>query len=209
MVLDADAGTPEPARPLRITSTRRAAGRITAIAALVAAVGWILLRPTAPAATRSIPVIDPSTGAAVVEAARVGRPAPPFAWSVGGNAAGSLESLRGRVVVLNWWATWCPSCREEMPALDRIAATERDVVVLAVDLHQDEGMVEGYLGRLGLRHMLVVIDPDGSTARRYAFPALPSTYFVDAAGMVRHVALGGPMSEEQIRAGIAAARAGR
>jgi cytochrome c biogenesis protein CcmG/thiol:disulfide interchange protein DsbE len=139
-------------------------------------------------------------------APRLGQLAPDFEWQEPGGERRRLSDLRGSVVVLNWWATWCGPCKAEMPALQRAARSEPGVVVLAVDWQEDEPRVVDFVRRLELADLKVVIDPNGETARRYALAALPQTFFIDPSGVIRHLELGGPMDDEAIRKGIAKAR---
>jgi cytochrome c biogenesis protein CcmG/thiol:disulfide interchange protein DsbE len=108
-------------------------------------------------------------------------------------------------VVVNFWATWCPPCREELPALQRVAASEPDVVVLEVDLMEPGDKARSFLESLGLDRLQPVLDSDGATTRRYGVLILPSTFFVDAGGVIRHLELRG-VTEDLIRAGIRKAR---
>ncbi len=136
-----------------------------------------------------------------------GRYAQNFEWVHPSGKVERLSDLRGRVVVLNWWGTWCEPCTEEMPALDRVAVSEADVVFLEVDLYETEDAVARFFDKYGLRHLVPVIDWNGVAARRYSLGAgIPQTFFLDAQGVIRHVELGGPMDEEMIRGGIARAR---
>ena len=106
---------------------------------------------------------------------------------------------------MNFWATWCPPCREEMPALQRVAASEPDVVVLEVDLMEPGDKARSFLDSLGLDRLQPVLDGDGATTRRFGVLSLPSTFFVDKTGVIRHLELTA-MSEAQIRTGIQKAR---
>lgn len=136
-----------------------------------------------------------------------GRYALNFEWVYPSGKVQRLSDLRGKVVVLNWWATWCEPCREEMPTLERVARSEPQVVFLEVDLYEHEDDVAKFFERFGLLHLLPVIDFNGVAARRYAGGAgIPQTYFLDVKGVIRFVELGGPMPEETIRQGIARAR---
>lgn len=136
-----------------------------------------------------------------------GRYAPNFDWVYPSGKVQRLSDLRGKVVVLNWWATWCEPCREEMPALERVARSEPEIVFLEVDLYEHEDDVAAFFEKFGLLHLLPVVDFNGVAARKYALSAgIPQTHFIDAKGVIRYVELGGPMSEETIRQGIARAR---
>ncbi len=117
----------------------------------------------------------------------------------------SLASYRGKVVVVNFWATWCAPCREEMPALQRVAASEPDVVFLEVDLMEPADRARSFLDSLGLDRLQPVFDSDGATTRRFGVLSLPSTFFVDKDGVIRHLELA-QMTEERIRNGIRKAR---
>ena len=139
-------------------------------------------------------------------APRIGAPAPNFEWVEPGGRVRRLSDLRGKIVVLNWWATWCGPCRAEMPALQRVARANPDVVVLEVDLQEDEEQVATFFERLELRDLVSVIDPNGETAKRYALAAVPQTFFIGEDGTIRHLEIGGPMDDETIKKGIAKAR---
>lgn len=143
-------------------------------------------------------------------AARIGALAPDFEWQEPDGSRRRLSDLRGKVVVVNWWATWCPPCRAEMPALQRVARESPEVVVLAVDLQEDERQVLDFFERLALDNLKPVIDPNGQTARRYLVggTGIPQTFFIGVDGTVRHIEPGGPMDDDLVRRGIAKARAG-
>jgi thiol-disulfide isomerase/thioredoxin len=83
-------------------------------------------------------------------AGRIGAIAPDFEWTGEDGKVHRLSSYRGKVVVVNFWATWCPPCREELPALQRVAASEPDVVVLEVDLMEPGDKARSFLDSLGL-----------------------------------------------------------
>ena len=106
---------------------------------------------------------------------------------------------------MNFWATWCLPCREEMPALQRVAASEPDIVVLEVDLMEPGDKARSFLDSLGLDRLQPVLDSDGATTRRFGVLTLPSTFFVDKDGVIRHLELR-QMTEAMIRTGIQKAR---
>ncbi len=183
-----------------------------AVAALVLATAAAVLIP-APAAVPSPPPQVPAPSGRVgaiyqlIEhegsAGRVGALAPIFAWATPDGRLTDLAALRGRPVVITFWATWCVPCRKEMPAFDRVAARRPNVAFLEVDLQEDADTVLGFFDQLGLRHLQPILDPGARTARRYGVVALPTTFFVNPAGVVRHVEVGGPMSEQTIESRIA------
>ncbi len=142
-----------------------------------------------------------STTGGQIPAPREGFLAPDFTLDLltGGQAA--LLDLRGTVVVINFWASWCPPCRAEMPALDRVyeAHRARGLEILAVNTtYQDtEAAATDFAVRNNLSFP-ILLDRDGSVSARYQLRALPSTYFVDRNGVIRRVVVGGPMSEAVI-----------
>lgn len=138
-------------------------------------------------------------------AGRIGAMAPDFEWIGDDGQTLRLSSFRGKVVVVNFWATWCRPCREEMPALQRVAASEPDVVVLEVDLMESGDKARSFLDSLGLDKLQPVLDTDGATTRRFGVLTIPSTFFIDKDGVIRHLELT-QMSEERIRSGINKAR---
>jgi thiol-disulfide isomerase/thioredoxin len=94
-----------------------------------------------------------------------------------------LASFRGHVVVLDFWASWCPPCREQ---LERLAALEKDIpglVVLAVNVDTRRDKVERYVKRMVMPRR-VVLDPKGTIAGRYAVQGMPWTVLVDPRGQI-------------------------
>ena len=138
-------------------------------------------------------------------AGRIGATAPDFEWTGADGQTLRLSSYRGKVVIVNFWATWCPPCRQELPVLQRVAASEPDVVVLEVDLMEPGDKARSFLDSLGLDRLQPVLDSDGATTRRFGVLSLPSTFFVDKDGVIRHLELTA-VSEAQIRTGIKKAR---
>ena len=197
------ATAPEPEREPTALPRWIAAIIIGAIAlASLAALLWPLLNKPAT-------VTDAGVIRAQIEAdgaaGRIGAPAPDFEWTSLDGQTLRLSTYRGKVVVVNFWATWCPPCREEMPALQRVAASEPDVIVLEVDLMEPGDKARSFLDLLGLDRLQPVLDGDGATTRRFGVLSLPSTFFVDKTGVIRHLELTA-MSEAQIRTGIQKAR---
>ncbi len=136
----------------------------------------------------------------------VGKLAPDFEWATPDGRTQRLSDLHGAPVVVNFWATWCVPCREEMPALERAAKADTTVRFLAVDLDEDGERIRGFFDGLALERLVPLLDVNAQAARRFGVASLPSTFFVDAAGVVRDVEIGGPMSDARIRAGVAKAR---
>ncbi len=111
--------------------------------------------------------------------------APDFAFVTDDGVEYRLSDLRGRPVVLNFWATWCPPCRAEMPALDAAYLEYKDegLVILAVNQMDNREQVERFREAMGL-HMPIVLDTQGAVGQAYWVRGLPTSFFVDAEGQV-------------------------
>jgi cytochrome c biogenesis protein CcmG, thiol:disulfide interchange protein DsbE len=139
-------------------------------------------------------------------AGRVGAAAPDFEWNAPDGSTRTLATLRGKVVVVNFWATWCKPCRTEMPLLNSVARGS-DAVFLAIDLQEDGARARSFFDQLGLDRLEPILDLDGQTTRRYGvITGLPQTFFVDAQGVIRHVERGELTEADAIREGIARSR---
>jgi thiol-disulfide isomerase/thioredoxin len=99
----------------------------------------------------------------------------------------TMDRFKGRVVLLNLWATWCGPCREEMPSIDRLQAQlgGEDFTVLALSLDQG-GLtpVRHFYQQLGIRHLDIYLDPPNALALALKVPALPTTLVIDRAGQI-------------------------
>jgi len=132
-----------------------------------------------------------------------GRAAPDFTLQTTAGESITLSDLRGKVVVLNFWATWCPPCRAEMPALQEVYDARRaDVIVLAVNQNEPPSLVEDFGREQGLTFPLL-LDPDYVVNDDYRVSLLPSTFFIDRAGVIRDIVYGGPMNRALIESKIA------
>lgn len=120
-----------------------------------------------------------------------------------------LRDLRGQVVVLNFWATWCPPCRAEMPTLGKIAREYQgqDVVILGINstVQDDVNAIPGFLAQREITFP-ILLDKSGKVTRLYGIRALPTTFFVGPDGIIRFVTIGGPISEVTLRAQIEGSR---
>ena len=131
---------------------------------------------------------------------KLGTPAPALALAQLGGGTVDLTSLRGRPVVVNFWATWCGPCRDEMPELAARwrAHQSAGLEVLAVNsTDQERGKdVRRFVERLALPFP-ILLDERGRMRERCALTTLPTTVFVDSAGVVRAVH-SGALSPEQL-----------
>ncbi|MEO6973182.1 MAG: TlpA disulfide reductase family protein [Rhodoferax sp.] len=97
-----------------------------------------------------------------------------------------LADLRGRAVLLNFWATWCPPCRAEMPSLQDMAAIygPDKVVVLAINF-KESSATAGRFAQASALSLPVLLDPDGNVARQWGVRVFPTTVLIDSAGQPR------------------------
>ncbi len=97
-----------------------------------------------------------------------------------------LAALRGRVVVLNFWATWCPPCVEEMPSLERLhrALSDDGLAVVTVSVDEDEAVLRRFVEQHGLTFP-ILRDPGGKAAGAFRTTGYPETFELDAQGVVR------------------------
>lgn len=111
-----------------------------------------------------------------------------------GSAVGLASAIKGRVSLLNFWATWCGPCMQELPALDalhRKLAQNTDVLVLAINVDQGVGL--SFLSDFWRRYRLdlpLYVDEAGRASATYRLAVLPMTYIVDRSGVVRHALAG-------------------
>ena len=112
--------------------------------------------------------------------------APPFSLTrLGGGMAG-LTDFADKVVLLNFWATWCAPCRKEMPAMQRLWERYRKqgLVIVAVAADNDNGkQVASFVDKLGL-NFPILLDPDGKVRNRYEVVGLPMSYLIGRDGRI-------------------------
>ena len=94
-----------------------------------------------------------------------------------------LHDLRGKVVLLNFWATWCPPCVHEMPLMDQLyqALRQRPFVIWAVAMQEDRDKVAPFIDKRQF-HFTTLLDSDGAISGRYKVRGLPTTYLIDCRG---------------------------
>jgi len=121
--------------------------------------------------------------------------------------AHTFSDYRGKVVILNFWGTWCPPCRREMPSLERLYQKYNgdDFTVLAINQMEDADHVFAYIGQLEVDPTFTILFDHGSeVAQAFHVNGLPTTYLVDKQGRIRYRAIGGrefdhPEVEKQIQ----------
>lgn len=127
-------------------------------------------------------------GAVSASTALVGQPAPDFALKSASGENLRLSEYRGEVVMINFWATWCGPCRQEMPLLDALYGRYQRVgfQLLGVNIDDDSGKAMAMVEELGVSFP-VLFDSDKSVSESYEVEAMPVTILVDRSGTVRHV----------------------
>lgn len=113
----------------------------------------------------------------------IGKLAPNFTLENLDGEEVSLEDYRGKIVMLNFWATWCPYCVREMPDMDKLQKENDDFVILAVDVKEEKAKVEKYINEGGYEFE-VLLDIEGDTARTYLISNYPTSYFIDKEGIL-------------------------
>jgi len=156
--------------------------------ALLLGAGWIWLSRTPPGSTTNGGIPAPQRGFL----------APDFSLQDEKGETYRLADLRGRPLLVNFWASWCGPCRAEMPALEKVSQRYREqgFLVLGVNAtNQDDAKAaSAFAQQLGLSFP-ILFDQDGSASRLYQVRSLPSSFLIDADGVIQDVIIGGPMSE--------------
>ncbi|BEU86557.1 hypothetical protein TAMA11512_00210 [Selenomonas sp. TAMA-11512] len=120
--------------------------------------------------------------------------APPIQATTMDGAPVTLDAKRdGKIHIINFWATWCPPCRAEMPELDILAGELKnrdDVAFYAVNLGDNPDTVHRFLVETGLVDLTILLNQDNSAARQYAVQSIPTTILIDADGKLAYRQIG-------------------
>ncbi len=114
------------------------------------------------------------------------RPAPALSLPALDGGTVRLEQLRGRVVLVNFWAVWCPPCRKEMPSMSRLAAKlgDRPFTLLGVNVGESPEEIRAFLKQVPV-DFPILLDSDGHTLKPWQVFAFPTSYIVDKRGRLR------------------------
>lgn len=168
--------------------------RIFYLTLLALGLAWIAASRAAPGSMAERPAPAPQKGF----------PAPDFTLETLAGDTLSLSGQRGAPVIINFWASWCPPCRAEMPAMQAIYNDYGEqIVLLAVNATRQDnlGDIRDFVADYSLTFP-ILLDADGSAYQQYGIISLPTTFFIDADGIIREVVVGGPMTEAGLRVRI-------
>ncbi len=150
-----------------------------------------LLLPSLPASLLAAPAQDPVKALDLIRPQRV-QQARGFEVPTPAGGLLKLSDYRGKVVFLNFWATWCPPCKEEMPALERLHRRfgPKGLAVLAISTDPDGASVVVPFVKQNALTFPVALDPRGEVTALYGVRALPATIIIDRQGNLALIALG-------------------
>lgn len=154
-----------------------------------------------PAPTPTLgPVMTVPTRPAASDIPKVGAIAPDFTLPDLNGDQVSLDDYRGKVVLLNFWATWCPPCQQEIPMFVEVyeELKDEDFVILAVSIGEGKEKVSNFVSEKGMTFP-VLLDLDKNVGRRYLVRAIPTSIVVDRDGVVQRIIVG-MVRESQLRA---------
>lgn len=129
---------------------------------------------------------------------QVGEQAPPFTLRTLSGEEISLSDFKGEKIFLNFWASWCPPCRAEMPDMQTLYK-EDDVIVLAINLFETEPnieQVERFMEDFELTFP-ILIDEESNVADKYGVKPIPMSYLIDSEGTIQYISLG-PMTYDMM-----------
>lgn len=122
---------------------------------------------------------------------QIGSIAPEFTLETLEGKIVSLEDYRGKIVLINFWATWCPYCVKEMPDLNRLYLENKEdnFVVLGIDVEENKSKVENFVKEGGYKFP-ILLDKTGKVAQNYLVSGLPMSVMLDEEGRIRALQLG-------------------
>jgi cytochrome c biogenesis protein CcmG, thiol:disulfide interchange protein DsbE len=165
---------------------------ISSLIILILSAGWIWMSQADPQGTAS----------GRIQAPQKGFLAPDFTLASLSGDMITLSDYRGRPVLINLWTSWCPPCRAEMPAMQRVydVYQEQGFEILAVNATQQDNLqdVIAFVEEYDLSFQ-ILLDSSGEVSRMYRLRSLPTSFFVDGNGIIQEVVFGGPMAEALLR----------
>ncbi|WP_425456436.1 redoxin domain-containing protein [Cohnella pontilimi] len=118
--------------------------------------------------------------------------------------AHDLSEYKGKPLILNFWGTWCPPCRAEMPALQSVYDRWKDkgVQLVGINLSEEKLTVQNFAREVGASFP-ILLDRNRQTEKKYGLKQYPTTFFIGADGKIQDIMIGGPLSENDIESRIA------
>ena len=119
----------------------------------------------------------------------VGEKAPHFTLKDVSGTDVSLDRFKGKIVFINFWATWCPSCKYELKYLNDLQDRHKDIVVLAININKDKSDCGKFLSK-NPANITVLLDPEGAAVNAFEGRSMPTSYILDKEGAVRYIHFG-------------------
>ncbi len=161
-------------------------------ALLLLGLAWIFISSSPPQTETTATLSQP----------RKGFYAPDFELTTLSGETLRLSSLRGKPVILNFWASWCVPCQAEMPALQNVSALYKDqglqVIAVNMTFQDQQADAASFVSKNGLTFP-VPLDLSGDTGRKYLIQALPTSFFIGSNGIIVDMIVGGPIDEALFR----------
>jgi peroxiredoxin len=130
-------------------------------------------------------------GSAKIQKMEIGKTAPDFVLQDASGKVWNLSTLKGKVVLVNFWATWCKPCREEMPSMEALnkAMADKPFQMLSIAVNDDLDMAKSFAQRLGATFP-VLGNPGEELIKAYMITGVPETFLIDADGILKHKFIG-------------------
>ena len=134
----------------------------------------------------------------LISTPKEGFQAPDFSLATPSNEYYSTSDLQGNAILVNFWTSWCPPCKEEMPILKNVYEKykEQGFIILAVNSTRQDNtsQVISYIDEMGI-NFPVLLDTHGIVTSQYKINSFPSSFFINRKGIIEEIVIGGPMSE--------------